>query len=147
MDNASCHCSEEILRKLAENNIWVITYPSHTSHIFQALDLSFFGVFLKNKSMENQKYHFCQITKTILNILQAYEKTATSLNIRGSFGASGIKIVSSNFPKRVEIDENSIRENAHFKELWNLNVPVEVLSSRRRNQEFGLINQRFLGQN
>lgn len=37
MDNSSCYFSEEILRIPAKNKIWVITYPSHTSNIFQAL--------------------------------------------------------------------------------------------------------------
>jgi hypothetical protein len=42
-DNCTSHCSEEILRELARNGILVLTYPPHTSHLFQILDVLLFG--------------------------------------------------------------------------------------------------------
>jgi hypothetical protein len=38
-DNCSAHCSDEVLGKLARCWIIVITYPLHTSYIFQILDV------------------------------------------------------------------------------------------------------------
>lgn len=144
MDNARCHCSESVLKILGENNIYALTYPSHTSHIFQALDLSFFGVFKKNKSIENQNLAASKQINAILNVIQSYEKTATSMNIRSSFRESGISINYGKLPRRIDINEDNIRQNKEFKELWNLNVPIEALSKRRQNSQFGLINKEFI---
>ena len=44
IDNCSSHLDPDLLEILADNLILVITYPSHTSHIFQVLDLLLFGV-------------------------------------------------------------------------------------------------------
>lgn len=48
MDNCSCHINFQINRLLASHNIRVITYPPHTSHLFQPLDAVFFGCSKKN---------------------------------------------------------------------------------------------------
>jgi hypothetical protein len=45
MDNCSAHVTPEIFRLLGENHIKIVTYAPHTTNIFQALDLSLFGVF------------------------------------------------------------------------------------------------------
>jgi hypothetical protein len=42
-DNCATQCSDEILRELARNGVLLLTYPPHTSHIFQVLDVLPFG--------------------------------------------------------------------------------------------------------
>jgi hypothetical protein len=42
-DNCSIHRPDDLLRDFSEKGIVVITYPPHTSHIFQVLDVLFFG--------------------------------------------------------------------------------------------------------
>jgi hypothetical protein len=42
MDSALPHISERILRSLGENNIIALTFPAHTTNLFQNLDLVFF---------------------------------------------------------------------------------------------------------
>jgi hypothetical protein len=44
-DNCSAHCTEDIWKKLACHGVIVLTYPPHTSHIFQVSDVLLFGVF------------------------------------------------------------------------------------------------------
>jgi hypothetical protein len=44
MDSASPHVSERVLQSLGRNKIMAIVFPAHTTNIFQALDLVFFGV-------------------------------------------------------------------------------------------------------
>jgi hypothetical protein len=44
-DNCSAHVNPEIFRLLGENHVKIVTFAPHTANIFQALDLSFFGVF------------------------------------------------------------------------------------------------------
>jgi hypothetical protein len=48
MDNCSLHTRPEVLEMLREHDVKVITFPPHTTQVFQALDLSLFGV-LKRK--------------------------------------------------------------------------------------------------
>jgi hypothetical protein len=36
-DKCSCYCFDDILLELANHGIILITYPSHTSHLFQVL--------------------------------------------------------------------------------------------------------------
>ena len=146
MDSASCHCSQRILTKLDKNNILALVYPSHTSNLFQALDLSFFGALKKNKAYEMETFSDNFLTNSILEVLQAYQKTATDQTIRGSFRLAGIKITYGETPRRVKIDEESIRNNPGFKEIWDKNIPIEAISTRRQKQIFGIINPSFLQQ-
>ena len=49
IDFVKSHCSNRILKLLAENNILAFVYPSHTSNLFQILDLVVFGPMKQNK--------------------------------------------------------------------------------------------------
>jgi hypothetical protein len=55
MGNCSVHTKLETLQRLTENQVKVVTFPLHATHIFQAHDLSLFGIF--NKQM-NYKLPF-----------------------------------------------------------------------------------------
>jgi hypothetical protein len=48
-DNCSAHMSDSVMRKMALHGILVLTYPPHTSHIFQILDLLLFGLVKRSK--------------------------------------------------------------------------------------------------
>jgi hypothetical protein len=45
MDNGSAYLGAETIRRVTDKNVKVITFPPHTSGIFQMPDLVFFGVF------------------------------------------------------------------------------------------------------
>jgi hypothetical protein len=47
MDNCSLHMGDAVIAVLAREHVRVITFAPHTTHIFQVLDLVFFGA-LKN---------------------------------------------------------------------------------------------------
>jgi hypothetical protein len=80
----------------------------------------------------------------ILKLLQAYEQTATSMTIRGSFGKAGIYLIVESGALNVNFDEEKLRNNAGFKELGERNISIGELSRRRRFQTFGIINAEFL---
>jgi hypothetical protein len=50
MDSAVPHTSERVRRLFGENNSLAITFPAHTTMLFQALGLVFFGVLEKLKA-------------------------------------------------------------------------------------------------
>jgi hypothetical protein len=45
MDNCSVHVQGDTLQMLADHGVKVLTFPPHTTHIFQSPDLSLFGNF------------------------------------------------------------------------------------------------------
>jgi hypothetical protein len=47
MDNYSVHVQGDTLQMLAYHRVKVLTFPPHTTHIFQSLGLSLFGNFKK----------------------------------------------------------------------------------------------------
>jgi hypothetical protein len=144
MDSASPHASERVLQLLGRNKIMAIVFLAHTTNIFQALDLVFFGVLKKIKQMATGKFDERSLREQITKPLQAYEQTATSMTIRPSFQKAGLWPDSEIKPFKLQFNEESRRENPGLKELWGRNILVEELSERRKLQPFEIINKQFL---
>jgi hypothetical protein len=144
MDGLKAHCSDRVLKLLGENNIAAIIFPSHTTNLFQALDLSFFGAFKQIKDTTEGEYGDGTLKDQVTKLLKAYEKTRTSFTIRGSFCRAGFQYLYKTKPHRLEFDEAIVRENPGFKEIWERNYTVEVLRRRRCLSPFGLINLQYL---
>ena len=146
MDNCSSHCSDEILQKLAENNVYVITFPPHTTNILQMLDLVNYGVFKKKNDGAQKKFDKNDTINEIIKIINSYEATFIGSNIRGAFNRGGIFINIKESPNRLRFDENKVKHNPGFQEIWNMDTQIDSLSARARNQEYGCINQKFFNQ-
>jgi hypothetical protein len=56
-DNYAAHCFDEVLSKLARHGIRVMTYPPHTSHIFQVQDVPLFEVLKQVKNITEETIH------------------------------------------------------------------------------------------
>ncbi|KAK8884192.1 hypothetical protein M9Y10_043298 [Tritrichomonas musculus] len=93
-DNCSCHLDEELLQILAEHMILVITYPSHTSHVFQVLDLLLFGVLKDRKKSIQKNDSISPKIDHLFRIFQAYEQNTCSVTIRSSFVKAGFDYFS-----------------------------------------------------
>jgi hypothetical protein len=140
MDGMKGHCSERVLGYLREENIAAIIFPSHTTNLFQALDLCLFGVFKRRKDTTGGEFGDGSLKDQITKVLKAYEETATSFTIRGSFRRAGFKYIVTTKPYTLDFDESIVRENPGFKEIWDRNYSVEILRRRRCLSPFGLIN-------
>lgn len=147
MDSCSVHCDKSILKCLGENNVIVLTFPAHTTNIFQPLDLSLFGIFKKAKNTETDSEMQDEVNKSIIKCIQIYEQTATSFNIRGSFRRAGIIQNIKTSQKTVALKIENMINNPGFKEIWNLNIKINEISKRRQNQKFGIINIDYLPEN
>jgi hypothetical protein len=66
------------------------------------------------------------------------------MTIRPSFQKAGLWPDSGTKPFKLQFNEESLRKNPRFEELWEQNISVEELSQRRRLQPFGIINKQFL---
>ena len=129
---------------LGGNHVLAITFPAHTTNLFQALDFVFFGVLKKLKASAIGEFDDDSVSAHITKLIQAYEQTATSSTIRGSFRKAGLEHDITTRPFKLRVIEESLRANPGFQEIWARDVSIESLSQKRRAQRFGIINSEFM---
>ncbi|EJD05151.1 uncharacterized protein FOMMEDRAFT_46485, partial [Fomitiporia mediterranea MF3/22] len=95
LDGHQSHLSLPFLLFCKENNIHVLCYPSHTTHIYQGLDVAIFGILKTVFSEEIIKFEEetgVEVCKA--NFLQVYTPTHirvfTSENIVKAFSCTGV---------------------------------------------------------
>lgn len=144
IDNCSAHTSDKLKCLLAINNIILITFPPHTSHLLAPLDLVFFGVYKKQKSNMSLFTDCPTIIERIDSIINVIYSTATPGNIRASYYRAGIIQNFNFFPSRGCMNSNIILENItntiHLNVYQLQNEKIE--GKKRRKALFGLVNQR-----
>jgi hypothetical protein len=119
-------------------------FPAHTTNIFQALDLVFFAALEKWTQTATREFDDGSVNKQITKLVHAYEQTATSMNIRSSFRRDGIYPNIGSRSYKIGFDEEQLRNNPGFTELWERNLSIADLSRRRRLHRFGVINSEFI---
>jgi hypothetical protein len=141
MDNCPSHIGDVILNLLREERVHVITWPPHTTQIFQELKASLFGVF-KRKGQYQLPFDDDQPTATfLLNIYRTFKQTMVEANIWGAFQQAGFEFEVGAEPYRLRFDEAKLRANPALRDIWSLDFPLEKLSRRRQNARFGWINK------
>lgn len=99
LDGHASHCSSpELLQTAVNNEVALVCLPSHTTHVLQPLDRSFFGplktYFRKetNAWMANPKNEKRQIERRVMGMLigKAWGKAATVANAVSGFRVAGI---------------------------------------------------------
>jgi hypothetical protein len=144
MGSAVPHFSERVLRLLGSNKIMVIVFHAHMTNIFQALDLVFISALEKLKQTATGELGDGSVNGQITKLVHAYEQTAISMNIRSSFRRAGVYPNIGSRPYKIRFDEEQLRNNPGFKELWERNASTADLSRRRRLHRFGVINSEFI---
>jgi hypothetical protein len=142
-DNCASHCSNEVKRELAEHGILLLTYPPHTSHIFQVLDRLLFGCRKSAKKRILRDLSLGRDLNHVMRIIRAYESSTTSLTVRSSWEKTGFEFERRDGTWYLVVNEGKIRESPEFAEVWRVNHPEEQLSARRRQQPWGWINRQF----
>lgn len=141
MDNCSIHVKVAILQKLADHDVKVITFPPHTSHIFQSLDLSLFGNFKKKMNYTLPMETDEKAAEFIQRIFHLMKQTLVEDNVRSAFMQIGLQYEIERCPYVLLFDEQKLRQSAGFTSLWQRDYPLESLSQRRRNSPFGWVNE------
>jgi hypothetical protein len=113
-DNCTSHCSEEILRELARNGVLLLTYPPHTSHIFQILDVLLFGRLKALKKYLPKDNDEDRETDHILRVFRAYEGVTTSMTIRGSWEKAGLSYHRRDGTMYLSVDEEKFGQGETF---------------------------------
>jgi hypothetical protein len=85
MHSALPHTSDRVKRMLGGNNMIVITFPAHTTNLFQVFDLIFFDALEKLKPTAVGEIDDRSADAPIVKLIWTYEQTAMFGTIRGSF--------------------------------------------------------------
>jgi hypothetical protein len=141
MDNCSAHVTPGIFRLLGEFHIKIVTFTPHTTNIFQALDLCFFGVFKTKEKFWMDQDDDKTFTATIHKLVRQFHSIATPENIRGSFVKAGFSYSTGDIPYVLEFSRERMMENAGFRQVWELDVPLESMSMRRQKAQFRFVNE------
>jgi hypothetical protein len=141
MDNCSIHTRPEVLATLRDHNVKVITFPPHTTQIFQTLDLYLFGVF-KRKMQYKLPFANDNLTVNFLrNAFHALKQTFVPDNIRSAFKLLGLEFNLTQTPYPLLFREDKLRRSQRLQEIWKANYPLDQLSKRRQEARYGWINQ------
>jgi hypothetical protein len=94
VDGHSSHYTLGFLEYAKDNNVVVLCYPSHSTHIYQGLDVVIFSVLKRAWSDERDRFEAHGPVVTKLNFMAVYAKahtrTFTESNIRAAFAKTGV---------------------------------------------------------
>jgi hypothetical protein len=140
-DNCSAHMSDSVLQNLARHGVLVLTYPPHTSHIFQVLDVLLFGLIKRSKKYQMRDDGLSECVDHILRLFRGYEAAMGSTTIRAAWTQAGFEYENRNLTTYLNINEQKIRDSPDFREIWNFDYHEPQLSARRQSQRWGWINE------
>jgi hypothetical protein len=141
MDNCSVHRKLETLQVLAEHRVKVIPFPPQAMRMFQALDLSLFGIFKKKMNYQLPVRNDKTTVGFIKRIFHNLKQSRVEDNVRSAFMYLGLTYQVDTTLYLLIFDENVPRESQDFQTLWQRDYPIEALSPRRRTAAFGWINE------
>jgi hypothetical protein len=141
MDNCSAHLSLIRFAYLLKQTLKLLL--SHCTH--QMLDLVFFGIFKQTKRGIWRDPSVNCMQDHARHMFRAFETAAASSTVRACFLHAGfIYERDDDSMYTLEFDEAEARSSPEFKEVWDINFPVEGLSARRRASFWSYLNpERF----
>jgi hypothetical protein len=141
MDNCSPHLPPAVLTLLSNACVWIVTFAPDYTQIFQILDLTLFGVF---KRREQYQLPFDDERGTVDFIRKVYHDfrlAMTDTNIWRAFRGIGVQYGMVDDVQRLSFSEITLRESEGLRKLWDMDLPLENLSVRRRNARFRWVNR------
>jgi hypothetical protein len=144
MDSTLPHMSNCIFRISGENNIIAMTFPAHSTNLFEALDHVFLSSLKHLKATATGEFGDDFLNDHLPTLIQADEQTTTSSMIRRPFRRTEIITDTPTRPDKIMVDKATMRERPCFQVVWQENMSVDDLSRRRQMQRFDIINSYFL---
>jgi hypothetical protein len=117
MGNGSIHVQAETLRTLADHSVKVITFPRHTTHIFQCIDLSLFGNFKKKMNYKLPPESDENTAGFIKRIFHLMKQTLVKDNVRSAFMQLGLQYNIEAARYLLYFDESVLGESPEFVSL------------------------------
>jgi hypothetical protein len=141
MDNCSPHMGEAVIALLTDVRVRIVTFATHTTQIFQVLDVVLFGALKKHATSLTMLDEEQLVAAFLIKVYHDYKQTMVEVNTWGAFAAIGLTHDITQDPYGPIFDEEKFRQSPGFLELWQSDVPFESLSTRRQQTRFGCINK------
>jgi hypothetical protein len=97
MDNCSSHTSDNVIAILTKESVKIITFSSHTTHIFQIFDVVLFKALKKYATGLATFEEEQTIAAFIIKVYHDFKQTMIEVNIWGCSEPLGSFIASTNF--------------------------------------------------
>jgi hypothetical protein len=107
-DNYNSHINESIKQLLTNNNIRLVTFPSHISHLFQPLDLVILAAFKREKREVHVGRPVGSQVWEITKLMRALERATDSTNHRTAFRRAGLTVNLQIFPPVASVDSRKL---------------------------------------
>jgi hypothetical protein len=118
IDNCSIHLNLATIQLLTDANVKIITFPSHTSEIFQMMDLVCFGIFKQTKR------RLCKVPLVhcmedhAQRIFRVFKAARANSNVHNCFKHAGFTYVKDKHGMYTrEFNERKVRSSPEFKEV------------------------------
>jgi hypothetical protein len=120
MDNCSPQLTPVVIDLLSEGLARIVTFAPHTTQIFQALDLTSFGVLKRRGQYQFPFADDAGRAGVIKKLCRDFQSTVTDIHLWGAFRWIGLIYHIVDGIQRVSFDEIILRESAGLKSLWNM---------------------------
>ena len=134
--NCSPHIDAALLQQLAMKKVRIVTFPLHSSHLFQPLDLVIFGAYKYYLKIVTTQYERGSQLDRIVRVLKSIEMATISENNRNSFLRAGLGINAQTKPRTAFILKQKLLERI---EALNLAPNPERISLTK----FEFINKQY----
>jgi hypothetical protein len=141
MDNCSIHTRREVLQMLREHDVKVMTLPPHTTQVFQALDLSLFGILKRKLRYKLLLGNDDRVVKFFPKAFHSLKQTFVPDNVRNAFKMLGFEFNIARSLYTLLLREEKLRGSQPFPEIWDPDYPLDQPSKRRREARYRWINQ------
>jgi hypothetical protein len=108
-DNCTSHIDEGLKQLLADNNIRLVTFPPHTSYLFQPLDLVTFAAFKREKREVHVGRPVGSQVWEITELMRALERATDSTNNRAALRQTGLTVNLRIFPPVASADSRKLK--------------------------------------
>jgi hypothetical protein len=117
MDNCSIHMRPEILKMLREHDVKVITFPLHTTQVFQTFDLSLFGVLKRKLQYKLPLANDDRFVEFIQKSFHSLKQTFVPDNVRNAFKTLRFEFNLAKSPYTPLLREEKLRGSQGFREI------------------------------
>jgi hypothetical protein len=141
MDNCSPHLSPVVFDLRSTSRVRLVTFTSHTTEIVSVLDMALFGIFKRRAQYQLPFDDDIGSPRFINKVYHDFRWTMTDTTRWRAFRDIGILEGIVAGMQRVSFSERTLRERKGFRELWDMDFPLENLSVRHRTTPFEWMNR------
>jgi hypothetical protein len=143
-DNCSPYIAEDVMAMLTRENIRLITFPPHISHLFQPLDLLTFAVFKLEKREIHVTHPEGSQAWQMAKLIKALKHATYSSDNRAAFKRIGRRINPRVFLRVASVESRQLIEIIDASTLPDVSAgPVVATQHPRATPVFGFPNGEY----